>query len=168
MAFKNGAVTDFWFNLAHIQPKCCKYIHSVGVPNYVTNFMYNLIFSNTATRNTMQTQTTILLFYWAARFTIPNILPSMALTMPNKVTSGNMWVQRISWLSHFHLYPVSCIVLELLDPCGGRRYNPMKHEQVHYSAPTRPKTSPSKQWSSPTLYHQIYNWPRHKENLAQA
>jgi hypothetical protein len=119
-AFKNSAVTHFWFNFAHIQPKCCKYIHSVRVPNYVTNFTYTLTFSNTATRNTMQTQIKIPLFCRAARFMIPNILnilPSMAITtVPKNVTSGNAPVLQFCQLSRFHLYPVSDIVLGLFAP----------------------------------------------------
>jgi hypothetical protein len=107
------------------------YIHSVGVPNFVTNFTYNLTFSNPATRNTMETQ--ILPFCPAARFTIPNILnilPSMAITtVPKKVTGVNAQVQQFCSLSRFHLYPVSDIVLGLLDPHGGRRYTPRKHER---------------------------------------
>lgn len=98
-------------------------------------------------------------FCWAARFMIPsilNILPSMALTVPKKVTSGNTWAQRFSPLSRFHLHAVPGTVLGLLDPCGGRRYTPIKHDQqAQYSAVKRPKTSHSKQWRSPTLYHWI-------------
>ena len=106
MAIKNSAVTDFWFNLAHIQTKCCKHIYSINVPKYSTNFTYTLTFSNTATRNITQTQLKVLLFQWPARFTILNILPSMAhTTMPKKVTIGNTWVQQL------HLLVIStCIV----------------------------------------------------------
>jgi len=80
-----------------------------------------------------------------------------------------MWVWQFSSLSCFHLYPVSGIVLGLLDPCGGKGNTPMKHEdqKAHYSAPQDLKPHPQNSGDLQPCIIGYYNWPRHKEKLGK-